>query len=166
MLFFSAHSRFLARLLFAYAIRHGANPLTFGALLCHFNSAHFHGVTVLFYSLASLCFTVSTLILAFAALSVAVPLLFRAPFRTLISHDPILKVFFKLFFIETILSRMLKKTIEFSSSWRSLAYPGCVHTVGYHHTVFTPITWRPALIFRCITGYHRILLSKNKRSPC
>lgn len=45
----------------SYAIRHGANPLTFGALLCHFNSAHFHGVSILFYSSASQCFTFAVL---------------------------------------------------------------------------------------------------------
>ena len=173
MLFFSAHSRFLARLLFANAIRHGANPLTFGALLCHFNSAHFRSVSILFYSSASQCVTVSmphlalllhrgaallrnvsTLIFANAALSVAVPLLFRAPFRALISHDPIPKVFFKSLFIESILSRLLKKTIEFSSSGCSFAYPGRVHMVGYQYAVLTPIARGSAFVFRSITGYH------------
>lgn len=148
----------------SYAIRHGANPLTFGALLCHFNSAHFHGVSILFYSSASQCFTVSMPHLALllhrgaallrnvSTLIFTVTLFFRAPFRTLISNDPIPKVFFKSFPIESILSRVFKKTVKFSSSRCSLAHPSSMHVIGYHHAVFAPITWRPALIFRRITG--------------
>lgn len=44
----------------SYAIRHSANPLTFCAILCLSNSAHFHGVSILCCSGASQCFADAT----------------------------------------------------------------------------------------------------------
>ena len=184
MLFFSAHSRFLARLLFAYAapccampflcystrcqpvdFRRFAVPFQLRSFPRRVNSVLFLGVTVLYrfdaprlalllHLGAALPRNVSTLIYAVAALIGTVPLLFRAPFWALVSHDPIPKVFFKSLFIESILTRVLKKTIKFSSSGRPLAYPSRMHMVGYHHAVLASIARWSTFVYRCVTGYH------------